>query len=326
MDKKANSYVVMVIVLLLVACVITGAGLCYLSWTDEALTDTDHAVIETVVNEIESDEAEETTETWSESQIQETETVVETTETVSEESTEETVSEEGSEETSEYKITMDDITINEKGEYEYQKDGVVSKKGIDVSKYQGKIDWKKTAQDGVTYAMLRVGCRGYGAKGTLLTDEMFAQNAKGALENGIEIGAYFFSQAITKEEALEEAELVIKQLEGYDVTYPVAMDIEVVKGEKARQDDLSIEQRTEICIAFCGAIKEAGYTPMIYGDLNTFEHLLDTEKLTDYDFWICETDGQMTFSYPFAIWQYSHEGSVAGITGETNLSISVKEW
>lgn len=326
MDKKANSYVVIVIVLLLVACVITGAGLCYLSWTDETLADADQTVIETIIDKIENNVSEETTETWLESQVQETETTTETAETGSEESVQETVSEEVPESSLEQIITMDDITINERGEYQYQKNGIVSKKGIDVSKYQGTIDWKKTAEDGVSYAMLRVGCRGYGAKGTLLTDETFAQNAKGALDNGIEIGAYFFSQAITKEEALQEAELVIKQLEGYDITYPVAIDIEVVKGEQARQDVLTAEQRTEICIAFCEAIKEAGYTPMIYGDQHTFEQLLDTEQLLEYDFWICETDGQMTFPYRFAIWQYSHEGSVSGIKGETNLSISVKEW
>jgi len=119
---------------------------------------------------------------------------------------------------------------------------------------------------------------------------------------------------------------VIKELSGYEITYPVAVDIERVEGQKARQDVLSAAERTEVCIAFCERIKEAGYIPMVYGDLETFSELLDVEALTGYDFWICETGGTMTFPYEFAVWQYSHEGTVDGINGDTSLSISLKEW
>lgn len=202
----------------------------------------------------------------------------------------------------------------------------VSKKGIDVSKYQKDINWAAVAADGVEYAFVRVGCRGWGAKGTLILDEKFGANALGATEHGIKLGAYFFSQAISVAEAEEEARLVVKSLKDYDVTYPVAIDIEKVQGKKARQDKLTKAERTEICIAFCEYIKEAGYTPMVYGDVETFTNLVDVEKLSAYDFWICEIGEKLTAPYEAAVWQYSHKGKVDGIKPEVNLSISYKEW
>jgi len=200
------------------------------------------------------------------------------------------------------------------------------KKGIDVSKYQKKINWAEVAAEGVEYAFVRVGCRGWGTKGTLILDENFGANALGATEHGIKLGAYFFSQALTVEEAEEEARLVVKALKDYDVTYPVAIDIEKVAGKKARQDVLSKEKRTEICITFCEYVKEAGYIPMIYGNLETFSDLIDADKLRAYDFWICDIGEKMTAPYEAAVWQYSHTGKVAGIGPETNLSLSYKAW
>lgn len=200
------------------------------------------------------------------------------------------------------------------------------KKGIDVSKYQKKINWAEVAAEGVEYAFVRVGCRGWGTKGTLILDERFGENALGATEHGIKLGAYFFSQALTVEEAKEEARLVVKALKDYEVTYPVAIDIEKVVGQKARQDVLSKEKRTEICITFCEYVKEAGYIPMIYGNVETFTELIDAEKLSEYDFWICDIGEKMTAPYEASVWQYSHTGKVAGIGPETNLSLSYKEW
>ncbi len=224
-------------------------------------------------------------------------------------------------------VTMEQIHISPEGEYAYIKDGkTASHKGMDVSKYQKNIDWKKVAADGIEYAFIRVGCRGYGSSGTLLKDEYFHQNVKGALEQDIKVGAYFFSQALTVEEAIEEAELVIEELGDYEITYPVAIDIERVDGQMARQDALTVAERTEVCIAFCELIQEAGYIPMVYGDAETFTELLDAEQLAGFDLWVCETDGTMTFPYEFAVWQYSHTGSVSGIAGDTNISISLREW
>ena len=167
-------------------------------------------------------------------------------------------------------IDNNKLKVLENGEIEYSEENSVSIKGIDVSKYQGNVDWKKVAEDGVEYAFIRVGCRGYGSSGTLIKDEKFHQNVKGALEQGIKVGTYFFTQAITTEEALAEAELVLKELGDYEITYPVAIDVERIQNEKARQDALTAEERTEICKVFCEKIKEAGYDVMIYGNLKSF--------------------------------------------------------
>lgn len=276
MDKRSNNYLVIMIVLLLVVAIITGAGLCYLSWSDDY-----------------GQQRQETAQ--STEYAQDTEEQTETTEPTQ-------ASSESSEEPAVYH------------------------KGIDVSKYQKQIDWKLVAADGVEYAFIRVGCRGYGKSGKLIQDEMFHQNVQGALEQGIEVGVYFFTQAITEDEAVKETELIIKALEGYDITYPVAIDVERIQNDKARQDALTAEERTALCKIFCEKIKEAGYIPMIYGNSETFSELLIPEELEAYDFWICETDDSVTFPYEFAVWQYSHEGKVSGISTETNLSFCIKEW
>ena len=376
MNKNTNNYMIIIMVLLLVVAIITGAGLCYLSWSDgysssgnggqttEAPGQSDESVqadldqareegrqevldsikeglegnasAEDILNGLlkendsEGGAAEGTdngAQTGSDVQSSENDNAADSQ---SSDGTGNSTSTESSSVDNGLKanaITMADIQITADGEYQYMKDSkVASHKGIDVSKYQGTIDWKKVAADGVEYAFVRVGCRGYGSSGTLIKDETFHQNVKGALAQGIKVGAYFFSQAITVEEALEEAELVIKELGEYDITYPVAIDIERIQNDKARQDALTKEERTEICIAFLECIKEAGFIPMVYGDTETFADLLDAEQLAGYDFWICETEGQMTFPYEFAIWQYVHTGSVSGIKGDTNMSISIKEW
>lgn len=310
MDKKSNNYLVIIIVLLLVVAIITGAGLCYLSWSDDYEQQRQETLQNTEDTEL-SEDTEEQSET------------TEATQAPSE-SSEEPVAQEGLQANT---VTMEQIELLDNGEYQYIKDGkVASHKGIDVSKYQKQIDWKLVAADGVEYAFIRVGCRGYGKSGKLIQDELFHQNVQGALEQGIEVGAYFFTQAITEDEAVKETELIIKALEGYDITYPVAIDVERIKNDKARQDALTAEERTALCKIFCEKIKEAGYTPMVYGTNETFSELLIPEELAEYDFWICETDGSMTFPYEFAVWQYSHKGKVSGISTDANLSFCIKEW
>lgn len=331
MNKKSNNYLVIIIVLLLVVAIITGAGLCYLSWSDDYNPGSNGGQTQsTEVKESTEHNVTESSETTAKDEAESSETIASTEEAAeSSEATEATteVSSVEEETLSDNMVTMEQIAITAEGDYEYIKDGkVASHKGIDVSKYQGNVDWKKVAEDGVEYAFIRVGCRGYGSSGSLIKDEKFHQNVKGALEQGIKVGAYFFTQAITVEEALEEAELVLKELGDYEITYPVAIDVERIQNEKARQDVLTAEERTEICKVFCEKIKEAGYIPMVYGDSETFAELIIPQELAEYDFWICETDGQMTFPYEFAVWQYSHKGTISGIKGDTNISISLKEW
>ncbi len=215
---------------------------------------------------------------------------------------------------------------NEAGEMEYVENGVVvSHKGIDISKYQGDIDWEKVKADGVEYAFIRLGIRGYGS-GKIVIDEYYEENMREASAAGVETGVYFFTQAITVEEAVEEANYVIENMADYDVTYPVVFDVEMIVGDDGRANELSQELRTEICIAFCDTIKAAGYTPMIYGNVRCFTQMLDMPRLEAYEKWYAFYDDYMYMPYEVSVWQYSEKGSVNGIKGNVDMNISYKTW
>lgn len=225
-------------------------------------------------------------------------------------------------------FTAENIKADEEsGEIVYV-DGeeTVSHKGIDVSRFQGEINWKKVKEDGVEYAFLRLGIRGY-ASGEIVADEMFEKNAAEALKQNIHVGAYFFTQATTLEEAIEEADFVIENLTPYRIDYPVVIDVEDVEASGARTKELTAEERTKLVIAFCERIKEAGYTPMIYGNLKTFMLMLDITQLEAYEKWYAYySTEEFYYPYDFSIWQYSDKGSVAGIKEAVDLNISFKEW
>lgn len=206
----------------------------------------------------------------------------------------------------------------------YDQEQWTVRKGIDVSKYQDTIDWEAVASDDVEYAFIRLGIRGY-TKGEILEDENFEDNIKGALRNDIDVGVYFFTQATSDEEAREEAQYVLDALEPYEVTYPVVIDVEAVSNDNARTKDLTKEQRTQYCITFCEMIREAGYTPMIYGNMKTFMLMLDLEQLETYEKWVAFYDEPMYYPYAFRIWQYTDTGKVAGIKGDVDLNISFEE-
>jgi len=214
----------------------------------------------------------------------------------------------------------------QEGLMQYVENGVVtSHKGIDVSKYQGDIDWAAVKEEGIEYAFIRLGLRGY-ESGKLVLDEFFDDNMKGANSAGVNAGVYFFTQAVTIEEAKEEADFVIEHLAGYDVPYPVVFDVERISGGKGRADQITKEERTDITIAFCEAIKAAGYTPMIYGNVICFTQLLDMTKLNDYDKWYAFYDDYMYMPYDVGCWQYTEKGRVKGIPTNVDLNISFKTW
>lgn len=215
--------------------------------------------------------------------------------------------------------------VDENGFVEYNDGIMTSKKGIDVSSFQGKIDWKKVKNDGVEYALIRVGYRGYGEAGKLVTDERFEENIKGAISNGVDVGVYFFSQAISEEEAMEEANYVLDEIEGYDLAYPVIIDIENLNRSDARTAGLTQEQWTKNAIAFCETIKAAGYTPMIYGNIEAFLYMLDINQLEAYDKWFAQYDTSVYFPYDFEIWQYSESGYVDGISEKVDLNVGFYE-
>lgn len=212
------------------------------------------------------------------------------------------------------------------GLMQYVENGTVtSHKGIDVSKYQGNINWNAVREEGIEYAFIRLGLRGY-ESGKIVLDDYYDANMKGANEAGVGAGVYFFTQAVTVEEAQEEAAFVVEHLAGYDVSCPVVFDVERISGGKGRADQITREERTAITIAFCEAVKAAGYTPMIYGNVVCFTQLLDMPQLNDYEKWYAFYDDYMYMPYDVTCWQYTEKGRVDGIPNNVDLNISFKMW
>lgn len=193
--------------------------------------------------------------------------------------------------------------------------------GIDVSYYQKVIDWKQVKASGVDYAMIRVGYRGYGSNGLILSDSYFEQNIRGALDAGLEVGVYFFSQAINVWEAEEEAAFVLDAIRGYQVTFPVIFDWEIISNPGARTNGLSSDTLTRCALAFCDKIAKAGYTPGIYFNQDVAYLHYDLSRLADYPFWLAEYRTVPTFHYHFDMWQYTAKGSVPGIDGHVDLNL-----
>ena len=206
--------------------------------------------------------------------------------------------------------------------YNDEKNGITSKMGIDVSEFQGgDIDWKQVKDSGIEFVIARVGYRAYGESGELVKDAMFEQNIEGALEAGLEVGVYFFSQAITPGEAVEEAEFVLDLIRPYKITGPVVYDTEEIKGDTARTDGNTRQEFTNYCKVFCDTVEHAGYDSMIYANMKWMAFTLDMEELTDYDFWYADYHELPQNPYDYAIWQYSETGAVPGINANVELNI-----
>ncbi len=209
------------------------------------------------------------------------------------------------------------------GELQYVQGGAVtSYKGIDVSKFQGKIDWKKVAEDGVTFAIIRVGYRGYGEKGTMVEDPMARENLQGANDAGIKTGVYYYTQAITEAEAMEEVNAVLEIVAPYRIDCPIVIDVERVSSEGARMNKLDPETRTRIVKTFCDGIAAAGYRPMIYHNLEMGAVLLDIAQLEEYDKWFAYYKNELYYPYAYQVWQYSDKGRVQGISGDVDMNIA----
>lgn len=214
------------------------------------------------------------------------------------------------------------LNILESGEFQYLTDGqVISHKGIDVSSHQGKIDWNLVAQDGVEFAIIRVGFRGYGSEGKLVVDEQFENNIKGAQAAGIKVGVYFFSQAINEAELLEEANLVLEKIAPYKLDCPVVYDVEKTSSA-GRMNEISVEERTNLTLLFCQTIENAGYKPMIYHNTEMGALMIDIATLENYDKWYASYSDQMFYPYEYKIWQYSDKGKIQGINTDVDLNIS----
>lgn len=196
--------------------------------------------------------------------------------------------------------------------------------GIDVSAYQGDIDWQAVAASGVEFAMIRLGFRGYGQEGTINLDAKFQQNLAGARAAGIKVGVYFFSQAITVEEAVEEARFVLEALGGAALEYPVVFDWETISGAKARTDGMDGAVLTDCAVAFCNTVAAAGYTPMVYYGLQLGYLKYDLSRLTAYDVWYPQYGVERpSMYYNYRIWQYSDKGTVPGIGTRVDMNLAL---
>ena len=213
---------------------------------------------------------------------------------------------------------------NEQGRFSYYEDGnLVSQTAVDVSDLQGKIDWERVSEDGIDFAMIRLGRRGY-TEGNIYLDNYYYENVSGVQSEGMPFGVYFFSQVITEDEAIEEANFVIKHLSGSGISYPVVFDHEPVESADGRANNLSKNELTHITKAFCQKIEDAGYTPMIYGNAFDMERL-NLNDLKGIDVWYAEYESsQPTGQFDFAMWQYSSTANVSGINTQADLSILFK--
>lgn len=219
------------------------------------------------------------------------------------------------------------LFVVENGFLTYQGD-TPSYVGVDVSSHQGLIDWEQVADAGVDFAMIRVGYRGY-TEGNIYKDSYFTYNINRALEEGLEVGIYFYSQAVTVEEALEEARQTLEWIEGYDVTYPVVFDWERVSTDSSRTRTTSSSVITACAQVFCQEIAQAGYLPMTYGSPSKIGVDLDLTQLLDYPFWLAHyTTGwkPSSYRYQYHMWQYTSNGSVAGIDGRVDLNLCLADW
>jgi lysozyme len=194
--------------------------------------------------------------------------------------------------------------------------------GIDVSEHQNSIDWVKVAAAGVKFAMIRVGRRGT-TSGGLAVDKYYEENVRGAVQNGIEAGVYFYSQAVSVAEAEEEAAFVLEQIAGKKITGPVAVGMEPAESDSGRTKNVTTDVFTQCALRFCTIIREAGYTPMIYGYNRTFSEMLDMSRTGNYATWIADYSNPVSYPYVFGMWQYSDKGSVDGIGGRVDLDIRI---
>lgn len=219
------------------------------------------------------------------------------------------------------KLDNNGFTADSNLKYYSENGKSASTEGIDVSSYSGDIDWKKVRESGIDFAMIRVGGRGYGENGEMYTDERALEYINGAKAEGIKVGAYFFSQAISTEEAIEEADYVKTVLGDIKLDYPVAYDWEIIKDDDARTDNVSANQVTECARAFCDRVKELGYTPILYSPSRELYFKYDLSRLADIDIWYCEYANVPTFYYEFSMWQYSATGTIDGIEGAVDLNV-----
>ena len=204
--------------------------------------------------------------------------------------------------------------------YTFAADGALNRtaRGIDVSKFQGSIDWNAVKADGITFAIIRCGYRGYGS-GALVEDSTYRANIQGAINAGLKVGVYFYSQAINEAEAVEEASMVLSLVGGYSLPLGVYYDTESVAGGRANA--ISAAERTACAVAFCETIRNAGYRAGVYSYASWFYNALNFANISKYNIWIAQYRDKLSFNYKYNIWQYTGSGRVNGISKPVDMNI-----
>lgn len=212
---------------------------------------------------------------------------------------------------------------DEKGRLCYEDEWWTSYTGVDVSSYQNEVDWQQVADDGIEFAMVRLGYKGY-SSGLLNLDPYFEENVREAKDAGLAVGVYFFSQALTAEEAMDEARFVVRKIRGHKIDGPIAFDMEYIEGVE-RINGLTVEEKTAIADAFCQFIEKNGYEVMIYGNPVWFAEDVDLTLLTHHEIWLAHYTDLTQWPFYYTMWQYTDRGTVAGIEGGCDLNIWMKE-
>ena len=223
--------------------------------------------------------------------------------------------------------TADNLVTDENGIPAYYENGQkISHLGIDLSEFQGDVDFAAMKEAGVEFVMLRIGGRYYGDDGVLYTDKNFDTNYDKAKAAGLKVGAYFFSQAISTEDAKQEANYTLEKLNKRALDYPIGFDWENIQEEAARTDSVTGDQLTAIAEAFCDSVTEAGYKAIVYSNTSQMLIMYDFETMKDYDFWLADYRDFPTMYYKFDMWQYSKEGKIAGVEGTVDMNISFTDF
>ena len=226
---------------------------------------------------------------------------------------------------SEINVAVEDTAVQEAGSDADETEntgrwaGTDAAFGIDVSKYQKDIDWKRAAADGVEFAIIRCGYRGSGS-GTLVEDPYFKKNLEGARAAGVGVGLYFFTQAVNEVEAVEEASMAVSLLEGSSIEYPIFIDVEGAGGN-GRADGLDKATRTKVVRVFCETVKAAGYHGGVYSGRYWFKNNMDDDALQDYVHWLAEYRSSPLYKGKFSLWQYTSSGHIDGIEGRVDLDM-----
>lgn len=232
-----------------------------------------------------------------------------------------------------YVVVNDNLRLNRFTESDYSEEngrasylGASYRTGVDVSVFQESIDWAQVAGDGIDFAMVRAGSRSY-TTGALRADKNLEQNVKGAAQNGLDVGVYFFSQAITEAEAVEEAQFLLEQIDGLPITLPVVFDWEQVQTDAdaelvSRTLNVDGSTVTSCALAFFHTMEEAGYSCMLYCNGETGYFTYDLSRLQDYPVWYASySTSWPNFYYGVDLWQYTDSGTVKGISGAVDLNL-----